>query len=262
MKRLTVFNKICLALAAVSVVLFFMWGIAYRFTSPNLIFWIYIALILVTPSCVRLLCLRFGAADELTRSVGTVLSGIVAFGIAAFLIIEVMVTVGMTNTYTGKADCIIVLGARVNGTVPSVSLEKRLETAYDYLTENPDCDAILSGGQGDGEDITEAMCMYNYLTARGISADRLFLEERSTSTAENIRYSAEIYDLSGKDVAVITSGFHLFRARLIARSSEVEAHGIAAPSVPFITPHYMMREAVTTVVDTIKGNVDLGRFFG
>ena len=120
---------------------------------------------------------------------------------------------------------------------------------------------MLSGGQGDGEDISEAECIKRELTARGISESRLIIEDKSTSTAENIAFSGKVFPLSGKSVGIVSSGFHIFRAKLIAKSAGINAVGIAAPSDAFIAPHYMMREFMTTVADTLRGNIKLSVIF-
>ena len=61
-------------------------------------------------------------------------------------------------------------------------LKHRLDAAYDYLTEHPDVPVIVCGGQGPDESISEAQCMYEYLTKKGIAAERITQEDRSTST--------------------------------------------------------------------------------
>ena len=86
----------------------------------------------------------------------------------------------------------IVLGCGVNGDRPSLMLTERLDAAYDYLNTHEEVVGILSGGQGKGENISEAECMYRYLTEKGIAKERLYKEERSTSTRENLLYSTGI----------------------------------------------------------------------
>ena len=76
-----------------------------------------------------------------------------------------------------ECQAVIVLGAGVNGTQPSLTLRTRLDAALDYLEDHPEVPAVLTGGQGYGENITEEQCMYNYLTARGIDGSRLLMEE-------------------------------------------------------------------------------------
>ena len=81
-------------------------------------------------------------------------------------------------------DYIIVLGAHVDGTRMTLALLERARRALLYLEENPGTKAVLSGGKGDGENISEAEAMYRYLTGHGINGDRLMREEESTSTKE------------------------------------------------------------------------------
>ena len=88
----------------------------------------------------------------------------------------------------------IVLGCGVNGDRPSLMLTERLDAAYDYLNTHEEVVCILSGGQGKGENISEAECMYRSLTEKGIARDRLYKEDRSTSTRENLLYSKKIIE--------------------------------------------------------------------
>ena len=67
------------------------------------------------------------------------------------------------------ADYIIILGARVKGDVPSLSLQYRIETAASYMMNNSETIAIASGGQGPGEDITEAEAIKRGLVEHGIN---------------------------------------------------------------------------------------------
>lgn len=130
-----------------------------------------------------------------------------------------------------EADWLIVLGAGVDGTTPSVSLSQRLRAALDYLTRYPEAKAVLSGGQGPGEDITEAECMFLWLTARGIDPARLRREESSTNTRENFRYSVGLIaaeeGFAPARAAVVSSEFHLCRATLLAKNE-----GLTALCVP------------------------------
>ena len=131
-------------------------------------------------------------------------------------------------------DCqyVIVLGAGVNGTAPSLTLRDRINGAYDYLSANPDTIAVLSGGQGDREQITEAACMYRELTKMGIDGSRLLLEERSTSTLENITFSLDVLESATgaqpKTIGIISSEYHIFRAKLFANKLSLDPVGIPA----------------------------------
>ena len=114
---------------------------------------------------------------------------------------------------------VIVLGCRVYGEQPSLMLKERLDAAYEYLVTNPGAVCILSGGQGQGENISEAECMYRYLLDRGISSDRLMKEDKSTSTRENLAFSKTILDEAlGNDyrTVIITNDYHILRAESLA----------------------------------------------
>lgn len=175
-------------------------------------------------------------------------------GLAGFLAIEILlVTRGRADNSALEADAVIVLGAGVNGTTPSLALRTRIDAAAAYLEQHPNVPAVLSGGQGPGEDITEAQAMYAALTARGIDGERLFLEGRSTSTAENFAYSKELLAEIGIDpeegvFAVVTNDFHCVRAHLIARRAGMQVFDIPAalPGI-WLSGNYYVREAFAMV---------------
>ena len=146
-----------------------------------------------------------------------------------------------------QCDYMVVLGAGVRGNVPSLSLQNRIDGAYDYLTAHPDTIAILSGGQGDGENITEARCMFDHLTAMGIDESRLWMEENATSTWENLNFSLDlIEERTGQrpvKLAVLSSEYHLFRASLFADACGVEFVGVPARTTKLsLRINYFMRE--------------------
>lgn len=144
-------------------------------------------------------------------------------------------------------DYVVVLGAGVRGTVPSLSLRERINAAYDYLTAHPDAVAVLSGGQGDGEEISEAACMFRELTEMGIPSDRLLLEENSTSTIENLTFSMELLEAQTGSrptkIGIVSSEYHLFRAKQFAKGLGLDAVGIPARTSWFaLRLNYYLRE--------------------
>ena len=151
-------------------------------------------------------------------------------------------------------DAVIVLGAGVNGTTPSVALQTRIDAAESYMASHPEVPVVLSGGQGSGEDITEAECMYRALKTGDAAWDsRFLLEGRSTSTAENFAFSKQLLEETGIDtqtavIAVVTNDFHLYRARLIAEKEGLQTIGIPA-ELPWwwLTANYYLRESFAVV---------------
>ena len=143
-----------------------------------------------------------------------------------------------------KEATVIVLGCKVNPNGPSLSLLKRLEAAYDYLIENPEVSCILSGGQGADEHISEAQAMYDWLTEKGIERERLYIEDKSTSTEENLSFSKEILEKQNLPSAVtlITNNFHQYRAQKIAERYYEEVYGVSGKTPLYLLPMYYIRE--------------------
>ena len=168
-------------------------------------------------------------------------------GILAASITEGVIVSAAHADSQPACDYIIVLGAGVNGSKPSLSLQERIQAAYAYLTAHPNTIAVLSGGQGSGEDITEAACMYGELTAMGIDGSRLLLEEKSSSTMENLTFTMELLQAQSGSrparVGIVSSEYHLFRAGLFAKALGVESVGIPAKTTwVSLRLNYYLRE--------------------
>jgi len=172
---------------------------------------------------------------------------LILIGFGYFCLVESFIIRDARTDTEQSADYLIVLGAGVNGTVPSLSLRDRLVGAYDYMTANPDCIAVVSGGRGPGEDITEAQCMRDWLVDNGIAPERILMEDKATSTLENLRYSMEIITAQGGTdsvIGVLSSEYHLHRAKLLAEHVGIDAVGVAArTSYPTVKINYFIREA-------------------
>ena len=132
-----------------------------------------------------------------------------------------------------KTEAVIILGCQVRGETPSQMLKRRIEAAIDVLNENPEAVCVMSGGKGNGEDISEAECMRRYLTDAGIDEARLFVEDKSTSTRENLAFSAEILEnLSiSENIMLVTNEFHQYRASIYASRAGLKtgAHSAKTP---------------------------------
>ncbi|MBQ2892649.1 MAG: YdcF family protein [Oscillospiraceae bacterium] len=177
----------------------------------------------------------------------TVLSTALCLGILLFAVTEAVVLSASKGHPDESCQYVIVLGARVQDTSPSISLTERINAAYDYLTAHPETVAVLSGGQGEDEGISEAQCMFAQLTAMGIAEDRLWLEDQSTSTWENLHFSMNIIaEKTGshpEKVGILSSEYHLYRAGLFAEDCGFEAVGIPAKTQRFtIRLNYFLRE--------------------
>lgn len=157
------------------------------------------------------------------------------------------------NTSNGETT-VITLGCRVRGDVPSLQLQARCRETAKYLEDNPNAVAILSGGQGPDENISEGECMYNLITDAGIDPKRLFVENKSTSTDENIAFSKKIIEENelDNDIVVVTSEYHLKRARMICKKNGLSANGIPAHSSFYSLPTFYTREVFAVWAQWIK----------
>ncbi len=181
------------------------------------------------------------------------ITGYIAFTLL-FAVESVFIVDAIMKTPPSDAT-VIILGCSVKGEEPSQMLRLRIEAAEKFLKENPESNAVLSGGQGPGEDITEALCMYRELTSRGISANRLYMEGLSTSTKENIAFSKEIIEKEGlnTNVAIVSNNFHLYRASLIVNNADLNFYGISAFTPYPLLATYVMREYVGILAQWITG---------
>lgn len=160
-----------------------------------------------------------------------ILSILLLFAIIQFAVVEgLLVSSGKSDAET-RTDYLIVLGAGINGETPSLALQKRLVAATGYLKKYPDVHVVVSGGQGRGEDITEAEAMRRFLVSNGIDESRILLESRSTSTMENFKFSKQLMEQkTGKpvtEITYITNSFHILRSKLLAGRNGLEAHAIS-----------------------------------
>lgn len=147
---------------------------------------------------------------------------VIVAAVACFAVLEGIVLSGARTRIAGGAgapEVMVIFGCKVETWGPSTLLQDRLDTALGYLENHPDMTVVVSGGQGPDEPMSEAQCMYDYLTAHGVDGENIVLEENSSNTWENIRYTLELFqdgtvEPTGKILAV-SNGFHLTRIRML-----------------------------------------------
>lgn len=155
-----------------------------------------------------------------------------------------------------EADYVLILGAQWKANGPSYVLQKRLDAAIAYLESNPDTMVIVSGGQGSNEHISEAVGMQSYLVEKGIAEERILMEDKSTSTVENLMFSENLLDKENDRVVLVTNNFHMFRAEQIARKYGYKhVEGLAAASYPAMLPNNLLREFFAIIKDFMVGNM-------
>lgn len=167
------------------------------------------------------------------------LYGVVTMGLILFIIVEGVIIYGAVHKDEIQADKVIVLGAGLKGDQITSSLLYRLDTTLEYYEKFPETTIIVSGGQGEGETISEALAMSHYLIEHGIPQEKIILEDQSTSTYENFKFSLQYLNTNDK-VMIISNDFHMSRAKLIASRLGIDAYGYSAPShLPTIINFYI-----------------------
>ena len=177
------------------------------------------------------------------RVIVNIVGFMIIFAVAMAFIISFFMLKAAKTIPVGD-ETLIVLGCKVKGTSTSLMLTERLNAAKEYLDEHENTVCILSGGKGPDEGISEAQCMYNYLTEHGISSERLIMEDKSTSTRENLQYSLDIINNNdlNKDVALVTNEFHEYRAFKIAEKLNIKPAAVPAHTHWWLFSTYFVRE--------------------
>lgn len=172
---------------------------------------------------------------------------ILCIGILVVAVTEIFIIEASFGDPEENCEYVVVLGAMVRDYGPSPSLQDRIDAAYDYLTANPEVIAIVSGGQGPDEPISEAQCMYDALTAMGIDPRRVWVEDRATSTWENIRFTLDLVEaktgVRPTKLGIISSEYHMLRASMFADAAGIQPVGIPADTSVFSQKiNHFMRE--------------------
>jgi len=145
---------------------------------------------------------------------------LIIFLMAAMIFMFFLYFYGSNDNVSYDEDVVIVLGAAVRGEAVSTVLAERLAKTVEYYQKNPDCIIVVSGGQGQGEAIPEALAMERWLVRNGVPIENIIKEENSTNTFENLSFSKEILgEIFNRpySTVVVTSDFHIFRSVCLAK---------------------------------------------
>lgn len=165
-------------------------------------------------------------------------------GVVTAAVLSVMMIREMHDAPSDSNTTVVVLGCKVRDNGPSLMLARRLDAACSYLTGHPDVKVVVSGGQGKDEVVSEAECMRDYLVRRGIDSGRIYMEDKSVDTNENLRFSKEVIEKNGlpEQITLVTDGFHQLRADILAEKLGIRAYNISAATPAYLLPTYWVRE--------------------
>ena len=245
------FAAVCAVLLGAGLILRFV-AVGYSFSA--LICFGLLGLVI----CYRLLRLLETRFFGLARALRLALNCCVTLG----CLVAGLTLLVICKESAGAADMpcghLVVLGAGVHGTTPSPSLQDRLDATERFARENPEVILIVSGGQGPDEDISEAQCMYEWLVAAGVAPERIWMEDRATSTEENLRFSLDLIEektgARPEAVGVLSSEYHMLRAKMFGQKIGVQVYGVPAPTGRITAKiNYFLREIAGVWHEIILG---------
>lgn len=189
------------------------------------------------------------AQSKAVKKLCTVFAVLLIIGAVTAAVVSVMMITYFERPYTGTESTVIVLGCRVG----SPMLDKRINAAYKYLCDHPSALCIASGGQGEDERMTEADYIKGRLADMGIDKERIFTEDRSTSTLTNMQYSKKILNEKGLGtrVVIVTSEYHQMRAAMTARYAGLEPYSTSSHTEILYLPTCWLREICAIIVSAI-----------
>lgn len=196
--------------------------------------------------------------DLIGHSLGRILTIVISIGLIIFLVLEGLIIYTGTIEDDRNTDYVLVLGAGINKRKISKSLQFRLDKAIEFNKIHGDIPIIVSGGMGKGEEITEALAMKEYLVSNEVKEDNIIMEDRSTNTYENFKFSKEIMKdrNSNKEkenirVTLITNRFHMFRAKYIGGNAGLNIYCYSAPNEMITALNFYVRESFAYIKDVI-----------
>lgn len=181
----------------------------------------------------------------------------ILLGFVTMLSIMLFIAVyGKYNNVSYKEDAVIVLGAGIRGENVTLTLAHRLDKAVEYMGKNPHAIIVVSGGQGSGEDIPEALAMERYLLKKGIPEEKIVKEQNSTSTYENCLFSKELLDKyfnKPYKTVIITNDFHIYRAIQISKTVGLDSTHYGAKIEWYTVSVNYIRECAAVVKTWLLG---------
>ena len=249
-----VITNILMVVGIMCILYFFMYAIFADLTNIFTYFWLLVGVVCIMIKPI----VKHMIVKEIVIPVGVKWSFGILFILCmmVFLVTEAIIISYGYHKPQPNADYVLVLGAQVRGKNPTFALQTRLNTAYEYAVENPDTILILSGGQGPGEDVTEAYAMAEYLKKKGLDESQMILEDQSTNTHENIQYSKMLMSSPDASVVLVTNHFHVFRGLGVAKKQGLtNVEGLGAPTKWYTIPNQYVREAFAVIKYKLFGQI-------
>jgi uncharacterized SAM-binding protein YcdF (DUF218 family) len=189
-----------------------------------------------------------------------VVAGLFAAGLLLYLGLFIVVALGTEQTLPQAADAVIVLGAQAYYPAGrwNPCLKARVERGVELVKAGYAPVLVLSGGVDKEDGAVEAEVMQDIAAAAGLPRQKTILEPKSTSTAENLRFSAVLFE--SKRVLIVSDPFHLARAGMLARKIGLEATLVGAPKSPCwarfgLFSRFSLREPLAMIENFLRGDL-------
>lgn len=241
-------NKILDKVAIAIGIIFMMYYIGLKIAFGNIAFsgvFFIVGIIMVMYGAIEIR-FKINLWSNITKMLRNIITIIFVIGLSIFIVIEGIILYEGHHKEIGKTDYLMVLGAGIKGEEISTTLKYRLDTAIEFNELNPDVKIIVSGGRGQGEDVTEAYAMKKYLIENGINENLIISEDKSTNTYENFIFTKELLQKvnpnSDYKITVVTNNFHMYRAKYLGEQVGFECLGYPAPAHKSTTFNFHVRE--------------------
>ncbi|MFB9931485.1 YdcF family protein [Amycolatopsis halotolerans] len=188
-------------------------------------------------------------------------TGYLAFLFTALLLYSILYS---RVTRRARAGAVVVLGSGLQGDRVPPLLASRLDRAVQVQQRSPGALLVVSGGQGADELTSEADAMARYLIAAGVPAEQIVLEDRATTTSENLRFSVALLAERGFSgpILAVTNNYHVFRTAVLARQLGLRLNVIGARTASYFVPSAFLREFVALLLEYRKTNAAVLLFLG
>lgn len=217
--------------------------------------------LVVTTIGIELITRNFAGQSYFIYIAGTVFYGLLTYFECVMIGTFIATTISHRHIPKKEMDYIIILGCglREDGT-PIPLLQGRIDRAlwlYNRQLKKKGTEMmfVCSGGQGPDEIISEALSIKNYLLSKGIREELILIEDKSTSTYENMKYSREVIEAykeknginKMQNIAFSTTDYHVFRSGYLAGRLGINAEGIGSRTKWFFYPNALIREFVANI---------------
>ena len=259
MKKLLFVLKILIITICIALSLSFIITMSRNIVNAGNVIGLIVCLVVIIVALLYSKYRKFKTFRIAAKSFGVVMAAGCAYcGIVSAFIIGGMLNTPQKALQTGTdgisaGETVIVLGCKTINGAPSLMLAARLETAAEYLIENPQAMCVVSGGKGADEIEPEAVTMKRFLMSKGINESRIYTEENSRNTEENLLYSKAVIDEQGlsENVVIVSEFYHVYRGMRNAEKQGLKASALPAPMnrTLWALPSYWLREIMAITRD-------------